>query len=527
MPRADPTRSDYCASRHLLRNLDNAKELRRNPLARAYFSDATQASRARRDAAAEGAAVERVRERVRMSLGQFAEHARHSTHVALGRMHAVLLRCEIDDRRPSDVAAELGLSERQLRRERRAAHEAFARAFHEELAAAEGLAATVCDIADLRIAAAVALHELGQDALAESAFASIAASAPDAQRRIEALCLAAEAEFDALRHDAARAHLDAARTLVVRHARELDADALRAADEHVDFGAWLLRWQTAISAGLATQPALALANAGEVRGRCEGRRALFVRACAAYAMQRYEVGDYERGGAAVRNALGVIPTLHGARTKERLALMMADAQLVALRAARGDDGVRFQAIEELAARYGHVRTMFAARSERIVSEAARVPGGVSRVADDVLGRFDTTQRRSMARAFAWAAQLVAQFEANQRRSLATAHLAESLVPVHSMVSLGMRCFRANVAIDERRFEDARAIAESAYSDAQRIGNGRLHGAAARSLAAIELGYRRRGEARRYLRESLALTGRYGSFEALGRVNALARRLDVA
>jgi hypothetical protein len=96
-----------------------------------------------------------------------------------------------------------------------------------------------------------------------------------------------------------------------------------------------------------------------------------------------------------------------------------------------------------------------------------------------------------------------------------------------MIALGTRCVRANAAIDARRYDDACALAQSVYSDAAHAGNGRLRGAAARSLAAIALGSRRRSEARRYVQEALALTERYGSAEALARTYALAQRLDVA
>ena len=524
MPRADPARSDYCASRHLLRNLDDASELRRNPLVREYFTDAVGAPH-RRDAATDRGVLERIRDDVRASLARCSDHTGRCTHVALGRMRAALLRCDIDDQPAPAVAAELGLSERQLRRERRAAHDAFLRAFR--TAPRGSPPATACDVATVRLAQAVELHELGQAALAQSAFASIAAHAPAAERRIEALCLAAEAELDALQFGATAAHLDAARALMARHARDLGVDVMRAADEHIDFVAWLLRWQTAVSAGFATQPPLALVPADDVPLRDERRRALFVRAAAAYAMQRWEVGAYEQGCGAVRRALDVVPMLHATRTKERLAVIMADTQLFGLRAPVGTDCDRFEALEQLASSHGHVRSMLAARAERIISETAlgRTPAG--RAFTDILSPFGTAERRWMARTFAWAAQLVAQCASNPRDFAASAQLAEALVPPRDITALGTRCVRANAAIDDRRFDDARPIAESLYSDAEWIGNGRLRGAAARSLAAIAFGCRRRTEAQRYIRESLALTERYGSPEALARANALARRLDVA
>ena len=175
MPRADPTRSDYCASRHLLRNLDDAAELRRNPLVRPYFSSDDDEPH-RRAAGAALRALDAIRDDVRRALARCSEFARGGTHVALGRMHAALLRCDIDDAPLPTVAAELGLSERQLRRERRAAHAAFAGAFRSVRGAARA-PATACDVVTVRLAEAVELHELGQGAVAQSELASIACGA--------------------------------------------------------------------------------------------------------------------------------------------------------------------------------------------------------------------------------------------------------------------------------------------------------------------------------------------------------------
>jgi hypothetical protein len=442
-------------------------------------------------------------------------------------MHAVLLRCEIDDRPPPEVAAELGLSERQLRRERRAAHDAFARAFRSTVFAATIVPATASDIARLRLAEAVELHELGQGVLAQAAFASVASSAPAPARRIEALCLAAEAEFDALRHTAAAAHLADARSIVLRCARDLDDDAARAADEHIDFIAWMLRWQTAVCAGLATLPPIVLAPAGDDRSRTEPRRALMVRAAAAYATQRWEVGDGPRGRSAVGRAWSLLPTLDVARIKERLAVMMADAQMYGLSAPRGADRHLFRIAASLAASHGHVHTMLAARAEHIGGAAVAGPTAGGHVCESILRPFGACERRSMARAFAWAAQIVAQCESNPQDAVTGAQLAEGLSPARSASALVARCTRATAAIAARRYEEAEVMVQSVYADAESVGNGRVRGTAARNLSAIALGCRRRSEAQRYIREALSLSEHFASPEALARVNAIARRLDVA
>ena len=530
MPRADPTRSDYCASRHLLRNLEDVAELRRNPLVSDYFAGAAVAPR-RRDAAVHRAALGRIRDAVRCALARCSDHANERGHVALGRMHVVLLRCEIDDQPLPVVAAELGLSERQARRERRAAHGAFVRAFRaaacDAARAPSTAAAMVSDVGTVRLAEAVELHELGQGAIAQAAFASIAAGAPDAALRIEALCLAAESELDALRHAAADAHLAHARAVLHGRARELDDEAARAADEHVDFVAWSLRWQTGIGAGLAMPPPLAVAAAGDDRARDEPRRALFVRAAAAYATQRIEVGDGRRGCEAVRRALDVLPSLHPARTRERLAILTADAHVYSLHVTRGADRHRFRIVEKLAASHGHVRAMLGARAQRIAGAAAAGPAAAGRIAERILQPFGAAERNGMARTLASAAQCVAQCESNPRDAVAGAQLVERLLPARSATALMARHARASQALAANRYDEARSLAQSVYDDAELAGNGRMRGIAARTLAAVALRSRRRSAAQRFIRESLSLNERYGCPEALARTTALARRLDIA
>lgn len=108
MPRSDPARSKYCATRHLLRYLGNPRELRRNPLASEAF--------ARMDAPSAALAVRR------RALDAIAALQNQ-------RCVAILLRVDVENHRPAHVARDLGLSERQYHRERRRAHELFLEAF--------------------------------------------------------------------------------------------------------------------------------------------------------------------------------------------------------------------------------------------------------------------------------------------------------------------------------------------------------------------------------------------------------------
>src|SRR5665213_422328 len=394
MPRADPTRSPYCATRHLLRNLDDAAELRRNPLVRSCFAPASES----RDGGEHGSALERVRGLVHASLARCRDRSAPRTRTRIGRMHAALLRCEIDRQPLAVVAAELGLSDRQVRRERRAAHDAFLDAFHHT--ASETAQARVCDTAALRIAQTEELHELGQSALAIAACEDVAACAERPERRIEALCLAAEIDLDGARYADAKGRLAEAESILVLRAHVLDARERTLAVERIDFGTWQLRRATGISGGLIAPPPIVLAHPDPAGESDESRRALVVRALAAYTTQRWEVGDARRGAETVRLARQLLPSLDRARIRDRLAVMYADARIIGLRRLFDDYG-RLLAVEELASARGYARTLLTVRADRIGAEL--VTRGGERVLERIAGSLDAGERRAMPAAFAFAA----------------------------------------------------------------------------------------------------------------------------
>jgi hypothetical protein len=520
MPRAEPKRSAYCSSRHLLRNLENARELRRNPLTQSYFASHPTL---RRDRHTENAALERIRARVHRALAHFGPDPAHRTHADFGRMHAALLRCEIDRQPLAVVAAELSLSERQLRRERRAAHDAFAAAFVHDAGADAGATASP-DLAVLRLTEAVELHELGQSRLAQAACARLAAAAPRPESRVEALCLAAEIELDGLRCETAVAQLDAARAVLRLRASELNAAAASHAADHIEFVEWLLRWRSGVSVGVASPPPAFATPGGASRERDEPSRALLVRALAAYAHQRWEVGDLARGREATRRAGAVATSLGPERTKERFALLYAEARLTTLREPVGMESAGLAQLESLARAKGHLRTMLSARAERIASTVRTERG--ERVFDRVLAPFRAAERGSMTAALATAAVFVAQCERDPRLTRTAAELAEGLVPARSAMALLARCTRATRHVEKRRYHEVWPLMQAIRDDAELAGNARVRGAAGRHLATVALLQRRRRTAHRCIEWALPLLVHYGTRHALNQAGELARQLHL-
>lgn len=534
MPRAKPSRSGYCSSRHLLRNLDDPRELRRNPLAAGYFCSS---SRSRRRTPEEDArALERICGLVREALGALYVDAESDRDGArLGRMHAALLRCELDRGAPEVVAAELGLSERQLRRERSAAHDAFLRSFQRVVerdrapATTGGDRAPVvvgADIAQLRLAEAVELHAIGKSSLGLSVFASIAATAPNTATRIEALCLASEAELDAGRLPEAQTLVAEANAVFALHSEKLSASEHALFAEHIEFLEWCLRWQLGTAAGAAMRPPAITREPAAGNDRTDRRRALHVRALAAFASQRWDVGDVQQGREAVRVAQRVVPSLRESRAKERLAVVYVHARLCVFRSGSANEGYStLLAAEELAARVGHVRPLLAIRAERLGNEAARAPSA-DRAFDDVLAAFAHTERGSMSRTLAYVSCLITQWERDPARAARAADVAEELAPFLASAGLLARAMRAQRAIATGRYFEASAIAESVRFDGARSGNSRLRGAAERDLATIALSQGRPRDARRLICDALPALERYGSGIALADALEIARRVGV-
>jgi hypothetical protein len=521
MPRAEPSRSAYCASRHLLRNLDDAGELRRNPLAQSYFASGRSP---RRDRAAETAALERLCAHVHHALARFgADSGARRPRTDLGRMHAALLRCEIDRQPLAVVAAELNLSERQLRRERRAAHEAFVAAFG-HAAGADAPASASPDLSVLRLTEAAELHELGQSRLAQAACVRIAAAAPRPESRIEALCLAVEIELDGLRCEAAATQLTAARAVLALRASELGAAAASHAVERIEFVEWLLRWRSGVSVGIASPPPGFTTPAGASRERDEPGRALLVRALAAYAQQRWEVGDIIRGREATWRANAVAVSLSPEHAKERFALMYADARLRGLREPPAVQGSGLAELERLARAKGHLRTLLSARAERIGSMVQTERG--ERIFDKVLSPFRAAERGSMTAALAAASLIVAQCERNPHDARTAADLAERLAPPRSATALLARSSRAGRDVEKRRYEEAWPLLQAIRDDAELVGNARVRGAAGRHLATVALLQRRRRTAHRCIDWALPLLVHYGTRRALSQAGEIARQLHL-
>jgi hypothetical protein len=531
VPRAKPSRSGQSATRHLLRNLDDARELRRNPLVAGYF--ATTARSRRRTPDEDVRSLERIRGLARTALLALYEERdsedRDGTH--LGRMHAALLRCEIDRHAPELVSAELGLSERQLRRERSAAHDAFLRAFRRsadaerapEVDGREHTPAACRDVADLRLTEAIELHCIGQGRLGLSVFASIAEGAPTLPTRLEAMCMAVEAELDAGRVAEAETLITEAKSVYALHGLTLGEIDRAVFEEHVEYLEWGVRWQYGLGGGVAMRPPSIIARPAANLDWTEKRRALRVRALVSYASQRWEVGDFALGIEAVQAGYALLPTLHPTRIREHLGIMLLEAQLHGLNSRCGEHDPLLFAVEVRAAKFQHVRPLFAARGERTGLGGTCPPGAF----DLLLEEFSAVDFLDMRRSLAHVACALAQRDPDLGRAIWAIDFGESLTPPHSGLAMLNRSMLSGRSLRAERYGDATRIAKKLRLDATRAGNSRLRAAANRDLAIVACLQGRQREARYFVRSALPYATKYGTRPARDQVQLLGRRLGVA
>ncbi len=467
MARSDPARSDYCATRHLLRNLADPRRLRRNPLAQGPLS----AIQARVDAA--------LREL----------NARHL---------AILVRVDVERHDARRVAADLALSTRQFHRERRAAHDRFVVAYRRETFTARVVG--VDDAFGLRVVERAArLADCGESASAAALLDDIARSGTDAALRCDALMRLALIDAWAHRLDGARLNLKDAQSLLesspVSDERRAELrDAIAAAD-------LTLRW-------FAKGPAaVAVAGAGGVRETLTRAAAALRCGEAAHAARLADTLDEKAAALRAPEALVDLLILRGELadfTAEDPLLseaLFARAASVARDAGLG--GRALYAEHQLAlTRWAH-------------SRAAHDRGAYRRLVD----RIDWSLPARLRSYLIFSAADVELAIGDPRRALAAAQSAGG-VSTNRFESFSAHGFAAGALLRMGRLADAGAQAARAADAARAEGHPRVLSLAQRINAQVFLATGNRRAARAAIDESIECARYFSSPHVMAQAQAV-------
>lgn len=195
MPLVDPSESFDVAARHLFRHLADARRLRRNPLVRRFF-EAGESQRL--TPATERAALTLIRELIVRAAERYWGPARDSLvsrEVAYRRYTIATVHC-LAGRPLREVAAQLGISERQCYRERGDVILRIAEYVQNYKDCPNLDLRVILDEFHLRINRAACRFEVGDVDRALNDCEDIVKSDPSPEHKIEALCKRADAMLE-------------------------------------------------------------------------------------------------------------------------------------------------------------------------------------------------------------------------------------------------------------------------------------------------------------------------------------------
>lgn len=205
---AGPDRDAVRHVQHLLRHVDDARALRRNPLVTQLFDDDADGT----NALACRSAVAHVRTKIltaaKMLLSERAEGRRSAD--AARRQYQIIMRCDLGSELHRVVGAELGLSHRQFYRERLRACARLAELLADAPTPLEQTVQALPTEFELRLNCAAGLRNHGQLDAALTLLNTLAAESATPEDRIRAWCEVAAVQCDAGRVQQAREALDRA-----------------------------------------------------------------------------------------------------------------------------------------------------------------------------------------------------------------------------------------------------------------------------------------------------------------------------
>src|SRR5579863_2814897 len=485
MARANPARSPYAATRHLLKHVCNVRELRRNPLARDEFVSRSSDAAQRAIAARVDAAL--------------------PLHNA--RQVAILLRVDAERHDPRRVATDLGLSMRQFYRERRRAHEAFYAAYR----AGNRNAATVENgFAQPLLTRAASLADSGEIASAAAIAHDVLSSGSDPTTVCEALLRLAETHIWTHHFDRARVELaDCAAILARGEPRAVRTAAVR---DHAQALTLLLEWFSSGPANVLRRPD---GYAGETGGRTS-----FV--LAAGALRR---GETRKAGALLHALTSRTQVRAADAAVDLLTLQAEFANFTAADPAIAEDF--FERAATLAAAHGLNGRAFYARHELLLTRWLR-----SRKAEDrhayreLVDAADPALPARLRSFLSFAAADIEVTIGDPHRALRAAHSAAALA-TNRLERLSAQGLVAGSLLRLGRLADAAIEAAQAAETARCEGHARVGPIAERVCGHAYFVEGKRRGARYAIEESVEYARYFSSPYVLAQAQALRRRIATA
>jgi tetratricopeptide (TPR) repeat protein len=492
------------AVRHIVRHLDDATALQRNPLTSRFFDRAPSGEMTPEQRAA---AHERVRSLVLLAAERFRdsstspdERERRSRQFAIVRDHVV------EKKAPRRLARELGISVRQYYRERAEIYRSVGTfiAFFEPVLE-PGCLKRISEF-EFQMERAAARVEAGDFDRAMRAYRDVAACAA-APQKAEALCAMADVELELGKFSAADRRL---RELEVLLAAEPTVTEPRLARSRVDWLRAKHAWETGDFDQAAQRTTRARTSLARIPDGSLGFKALRIEMDVESALRALDRGEF----AAAQRHLDEAATICGddpALNFSSLDLSFARMALDGSRLRPGDDRSMREYVRlsnramEAAARSGSMKRMLTAAAFQVRHRSPRehAPLEVARVLA-MAHRFPNKRLAAVLSA------MLADYLLQGPHWRMAGRLLCGSLPQRSFLWAVLMHLRSVYLLRIGDAFAARKCARLAFGVARRAGNPRLHATTLRGLAMSAHFLAREKEAADYIEAAVPLAEQHGS-----------------
>jgi hypothetical protein len=525
LPRTDPTASFDVAVRHLFRHLSEPRELRRNPLVSQLFDTADSPSALRSDASVVAGIRRSIGEGAEVCCGPESLPARNREQRI--RQFAIVSRCVLEGDSPEDVAMQLGISERQLRRERADICKRIAMYVRAKQLAEWTPRLEILDTLRFQFERASAQAEAGEYESAIRSYDDILSSSAGTADKVESFCKRAEVELECGKLGAAQTSLSDATTLLETDVRAFATKSLAASRANVALLQSKLAWATAdfsTAKGALDSARRALETVRSVAGK--RIKELFIGVLLDTASRSCDQGDF----AASAKALGEIEAF--AQTMPHMSLPLQIDWIMqrnALAIVSARQGTSF-GIGEYATHWNRALDLAkTCRSlKRIVeaeAELARIVGMEAELTNGRLGLGSKTALTT-ARRVVFTARELRNYKLLTAMSVSMADYlvssdgwrevpdilqdAEQNAVDGTCYWVVMMMIKSAYHVKAGRPLEGLQFGHEAYQAAKAMDNPRVTAAALRRLASITYTLGRKNEAAEYIRDSVAISERSAS-----------------
>ncbi len=322
--RANPSASWQKACRHFFRHIDDARELRRNPIAEPFFAVTAQ-----HELDCDSRAIDAIRATILAATEKHYQLSCAAGRAEEGRRHRTIMASHILDHAPPQrIADELHLSRSQFYRERQFVCDRVARMIKTSNTPHESVPSAVLSSDVIALSRAKVYLESCEPQRALAILQDLGHESTNIASRVEALCLIADHYAEELREEQAENEIRTAQTLLAQNAVSVPCATVSLCEARIDLAMarlYMRRGHRDAAEDL-TREALRLIHCNAHRDHEGDERA--VDGLLLASEQAFKIGEFQRFRDCLGAACSLFSSLPAASDRQRAKLLLMSGHRV-------------------------------------------------------------------------------------------------------------------------------------------------------------------------------------------------------